>query len=67
MSLERILICRCGHYLEVHGKRGCVAYQRPDDARQCICMLTRREIVDLLVSIEREEIRAQWSDAQRAS
>jgi len=62
MSLERILICPCSHYLEWHGRHGCVAPLRSDDAMRCECMLTRAEIVDTLVRFERDEIRAQWAD-----
>jgi hypothetical protein len=67
MSLERILICPCGHYLEWHGKHGCVAPQRADESLRCECMLTRPEIVDRLVRAERDEIRAQWADLRAES
>lgn len=62
MSLERILICPCGHYLEWHGRHGCVAPLRGNDELRCACMLTRPQIVDALVRVERDEIRAQWAD-----
>jgi hypothetical protein len=62
MSLERILICPCGHYLEWHGRHGCVAPLQSDEPMRCECMLTRPQMVDRLVRVERDEIRAQWID-----
>jgi len=62
MSLERILICPCGHYLEWHGRHGCVARLPSDEAMRCECMLTRPQMVDRLVGAERDAIRAQWID-----
>ncbi|MBV8601093.1 MAG: hypothetical protein JO359_05945 [Candidatus Eremiobacteraeota bacterium] len=67
MSLERILICKCGHYLEWHGKFGCLAVLRTIRAERCSCMLTRREMVEMLVGVERDEIRAQWADPHAGS
>ena len=62
MSLERILICPCGHYLEWHGRHGCVAPLRRVESMRCECMLTRGQMVERLVKVERDEIRAQWAD-----
>jgi hypothetical protein len=62
MSLERILICPCGHYLEWHGRHGCVAPLQRDEPMRCECMLTRPQMVDRLICVERDEIRAQWAD-----
>ena len=62
MSLERILICPCGHYLEWHGSHGCLAPLQRDEPMRCECMLTRSQMVERLVRIERDEIRAQWTE-----
>jgi hypothetical protein len=62
MSLERILICPCGHYLERHGKRDCIERPRHDERTFCDCVFTRAQIVDYLIKVEHEEIRSQWVD-----
>ena len=59
MSLERILICPCGHYLEWHDVNGCRA------RAPCECRASRTEIVDWLVRFERDEIRSQWGHPDR--
>lgn len=59
MSIERFIECPCGHTIELHEANGCVASLR-HVRKACACALTRSQVLDLLLDVERDTIRRAW-------
>lgn len=57
MALEHLVVCRCGHDIELHQADGCSARSGTD---RCRCPLPRESVLDSALNAEREDIRKQW-------
>jgi hypothetical protein len=64
LSIERLIVCLCGHCIDQHiGDGGC---RNARGGSTCSCPLSHRRVLDELLELERKAIHQQW-ERQRAA
>jgi hypothetical protein len=63
MSIERFIVCTCGHRLDQHTDEGC-GHRKAQ--RKCSCPFGHDRVLDALLEAERESIHQQWRRQEAA-
>jgi hypothetical protein len=58
MSVERFIICPCGHCIDQHAADGC-GYRRPRSTYTCSCAFGHSNVLEAVLKVEREAIHHQ--------
>jgi len=65
MSVERLITCSCGHFVDEHDLAGCsggigTVTSHRSGRMTCSCRHTRRSVLDALLDFERDSIHQEW-------
>ncbi len=61
MSIERFIVCICGHCIDQHTGYGC-GYRLGRST--CSCPFSHDNVLEALLEVEREAIHRQWRRPQ---
>ncbi len=61
VSIERFIVCTCGHCIDQHTGDGC-GFRKGRKA--CTCRFTHDNVLEVLLDAERESIHQQWRRAE---
>jgi hypothetical protein len=61
MSLEKLIVCGCGHTIDHHNHMGCQTRVAESPAVNCRCALPRPEILERMIANESEATRRRWT------
>jgi hypothetical protein len=67
MSLEKLIVCGCGHTIDHHDHMGCQTRIAQSPAANCRCALPRPEILERMIASESEATRRRWTPRQTES